>query len=102
MTDQFYLGVKHFRIPRARIAPTAFSDDELRSVRVPTLLLIGRQEVLYEPGAALDRARKLIPRLQGNLVPFASHGMCSSQHQLVDDRVLDFLKTNHSSLAPAS
>lgn len=87
------LGLKHFRIPTEtlRVMPTAFSDDALRAMHVPTLLLIGEQEVIYDPVAALTRARRLVPDVRGELVPRSSHDMCFSQHEVVDKRVLEFL-----------
>jgi pimeloyl-ACP methyl ester carboxylesterase len=72
--------------------PTVFSDNELRAMRVPTLLLIGDNEVISDPAKALARARRLIPDFHGDLVPLSSHDMCISQHRIVDARVLDFLK----------
>jgi pimeloyl-ACP methyl ester carboxylesterase len=88
-----YLGLKHFRMPpeTLRITPTAFSDDQLRAMRVPTLLLMGEDEVIYDPAAALERGRRLVPDFRGELVPGSSHDMCFSQHQIVDARLLDFL-----------
>jgi len=49
MVDQMYLGRRHFRL-QAGVWPDVFSDEELRRVQAPTLLLIGQQEVLYDPG----------------------------------------------------
>jgi pimeloyl-ACP methyl ester carboxylesterase len=94
--DLMYLGLKHFRIPleTLRVLPVMFPDDRLRAMRVPTLLLVGEQEVICDPAAALDRARRLFPDIQCGLVPRSSHDMCSSQHRVVDARVLEFL--NHS------
>jgi pimeloyl-ACP methyl ester carboxylesterase len=92
--DLMYLGLKHFRVlpETARVMPTVFSDDELRAMRIPTLLLIGDHEVISNPGTALTRARRLIPDIQGELVRHSSHEMCLSQHRIVNARVLDFLK----------
>jgi pimeloyl-ACP methyl ester carboxylesterase len=59
---------------------------------VPTLLLIGEQEVICDPATALARARRLFPDVQGELVPECSHDMCFSRRKIVDARVLDFLK----------
>ena len=49
--ELMYLGLKHFRMPpeTSRVMPTVFSDDELRAMRVPTLLLIGDHEVICDP-----------------------------------------------------
>lgn len=92
--DLMYLGLRHFRVPpeTLRVVPTMFADDELRAMRVPTLLLIGEQEVIYDPAMAMTRARRLIPDLEGELVPRCRHEMCFSQHRIVDARVLDFLR----------
>lgn len=92
--DLMYLGMKHFRMPQdtTRIAARPLSDDELRAIGVPTLFLMGDQEVLCDPAKALARAHRLIPNFEGNLVPWSSHGMCFTQYRIVDVRVLDFLK----------
>jgi len=94
LMDQMYLGFKHFhmQVETLQVGPNPFSDDELRAMQVPTLLLIGQQEVLYDPVAALDRARRLIPDFQGELVARAGHDMPYSQHQVVDEGILGFLK----------
>jgi pimeloyl-ACP methyl ester carboxylesterase len=92
--ELMYRGLKHFRVPpeTARVMPTVFSDEELRVMRVPTLLLIGDREVISAPATALARARRLIPHFEGELVPHCRHDMCFSQSRIVDARVLDFLK----------
>jgi pimeloyl-ACP methyl ester carboxylesterase len=92
--ELMYLGVRHFRFPQEtlRIVPSVASDNELRAMQVPVLLLIGEQEVMFEPARALDRARRLIPDFEGYLVPRSSHDMCFSQRRIVDGRVLEFLK----------
>jgi pimeloyl-ACP methyl ester carboxylesterase len=92
--ELMYLGLKHFRVPpeTARVMPTVFSDDELRGMRVPTLLLIGDHEVISAPAKALARAYRLIPHFEGELVPHCRHDMCFSQYRIVDARVLNFLK----------
>ena len=96
LLDLFYLGVKHFKTPpeSAFILPNVFSDDELRAVQVPVLLLIGENEVIYDAAKALGRARQLLPNFEGELVPEANHNMSGSHYQIVDARVLDFLNDN--------
>jgi pimeloyl-ACP methyl ester carboxylesterase len=91
--DLMYLGLKHFRFPRetSRIMPTVFSDSELKTMLVPTLLLIGDCEVIYDSVKALSQARRLIPNLHGKLVSGSSHEMTLRRHQDVDVLILDFL-----------
>jgi pimeloyl-ACP methyl ester carboxylesterase len=96
--ELMYLGLKYFRMPpeTLRVLPALFFDDQLRAMRVPTLLLIGDHEVICDPATALARARRLFPDVQGELVPRSSHDMCFSQHRIVDARVLGFLKKTHT------
>lgn len=94
LLEMIYFGLKHFRMPleTARVLPWFLPDDTLRSMKVPTLLLIGDHEVISDPARALDRARRLIPDMEGELVPGCRHDMVSTRHDIVDARVLDFLK----------
>jgi pimeloyl-ACP methyl ester carboxylesterase len=95
LLELMYLGLRHFRVPveTLRVMPVMFPDEQLRAMRVPTLLLIGEQEVVCDPVTALARARSLFPDVQGELVPQCSHDMSFSQRRIVDAQVLDFLKT---------
>lgn len=86
-----YLGVKYFRLP-STVLPVPYSDEELRGVKNPTLLLIGQQESLYDPVPALARAKKLIPNIQAELIPQASHDLPVSQPETVNRKILEFLK----------
>jgi pimeloyl-ACP methyl ester carboxylesterase len=88
-----YHGMKHFRMPpdTMRIAADPLSDDDLRTIPVPVLLLVGDREVLYDARTALARALRLIPHVEGALVPNCSHDMCFSQRRIVDVRALEFL-----------
>ena len=94
MLDLMCLGLKHFRIPpeTMRIEASVIPDQALRTMHVPTLLLIGDGEVISDPVQALDRARRLIPDFEGELVPGCRHEMYVRQHEVVNRRVLEFLK----------
>ncbi len=94
--DLMYLGLKHFRFQpeTSRIMLNVFSDEELRALPVPVLLLIGENEVIYDAAESLARARRLIPNFHGELVSGCNHDMSSSQHRIVNALVLDFLKNN--------
>jgi pimeloyl-ACP methyl ester carboxylesterase len=94
LLDLIWLGLKHFRMPieTARVLPAVVSDEALRAMRVPTLLLIGDHEVISDPARALERAHRLMPDVEGELVPGCRHDMCASRHDVVDARVLGFLK----------
>jgi pimeloyl-ACP methyl ester carboxylesterase len=90
LLTQFALGQRHFR-SAGGVLPIAYKDDELRSVRSPTLVLIGQQESLLDPVAGVRRAKQLIPRVQAELIPHASHDLPVSRAETVNERVLAFL-----------
>jgi len=90
MVDQMYLGLRHYRM-QAGVRPEVYSDEELQGLQVPVLLLIGKQEVIYDPSASIERAVRLIPRVEAALIPNASHDMSFSQARLVDEHILKFL-----------
>ena len=90
--EQFVLGMKNFRPrPHIRVVPTTFTDDELRQIKVDTLLFIGEEEVIYNPRVAVKRAEQLIQNIDAALVPSASHGLPMEQAELVNERILSFL-----------
>ncbi len=76
--------------------PLPFSDAELRRIMLPTLLLIGAQDVYFAPQRTLERAKRLIPHLTGELIPAAGHMLPYDQQELVMDRVLKFLVLNRA------
>ncbi len=90
--EQFVLGMKNFRHrPYIRVLPTTFTDDELRQIKAETLLLIGEEEVIYNPKAAVNRAKQLIQNISAELIPNASHGLPMEQADPVNERILGFL-----------
>jgi pimeloyl-ACP methyl ester carboxylesterase len=101
VVDLMCLGVKHFRMAQetARVMPTVFSDGELRSIQMPTLVLFGDHEVICDPAAALARALRLIPDCRGDLVSGPRHEMCISHRRIVDARVLDFLNESRGTIS---
>jgi pimeloyl-ACP methyl ester carboxylesterase len=90
ITNQMYLGIKHFR-PGKFVLPLPFKDDELQGVEPPTLLLVGEQEALYNPVRALARAQDLIPNVQAEIVAQAGHDLPVSKAETVNPKVLAFL-----------
>ena len=98
MVDQMSLGTKYFR-KQTIVPPTAFTDEELRRVTTLTLLLIGEQEALYDPVAAIARANQLIPNIQAELIPHASHDLPVTQAETVDHKVLAFLASAEATVS---
>jgi pimeloyl-ACP methyl ester carboxylesterase len=65
------LIMTHFK-PRIGVLPI-FSDDELRRLTMPTLLLIGQEDTLRDARKVAERMRKLVPELTAKIIPQAGH-----------------------------
>jgi pimeloyl-ACP methyl ester carboxylesterase len=73
-----------------KVPPRTFSDLELRHLTMPTLLLVGEQEFLFDPVAAVDRARRVLPNGDAELLPACNHAVVSDQTEQVLARLLEF------------
>jgi pimeloyl-ACP methyl ester carboxylesterase len=74
------------------VTPRVFSKAELRSVRAPTLLLIGANERLYDAHAALRTAHEKMPGLVGAVIPNAPHLAAMAQPDEVNEHMVRFLR----------
>jgi pimeloyl-ACP methyl ester carboxylesterase len=90
---QFDLGVRGFRYanPRKSIFPRPYSDQQLSAISVPTLLLIGDRERIYDPERALERAAWLVPRIETGLIRGGGHILGMHVADNVNERVGAFL-----------
>ncbi len=93
LLDLMWKGVKHIKssAESMQVLPDVLSDEELGKAKMPVLLLIGKNEVIYNPAEAMARARQLIPDLTGELIPDCGHDISFRQHKIVNKRVLAFL-----------
>jgi pimeloyl-ACP methyl ester carboxylesterase len=83
------LGILNTR-PQPPMRAAMFSDEDLRKLKTPTLLLIGERSVIYDPQRAYERATRLIPGIQAEIVPGASHALIAEKSELVNARILQF------------
>lgn len=90
---QFASGVKHFRYanPKKSIFPNVFSEVELSRINVPTLFIVGENEVIYDPFAAIEKVNRLLPNVETKLVLHAGHLVSMEQSALVNKHILKFL-----------
>lgn len=91
--EQFALGGRYFKAadPKASVFPQPYNDEELRSISVPVLLLVGDKESTFDPHRAVDRARQLIPHIETDVLPGIGHMIAMEAADAVNDRTLRFL-----------
>lgn len=91
MMEDAYLGLRSFKL-KMTVNPTVLSDrDLLQLQQIPTLFLVGDQEVIYQPQAALDRLNLVAPEIRTFLVPNAGHDLTIVQSDLINDRITSFI-----------
>jgi pimeloyl-ACP methyl ester carboxylesterase len=75
-----------------KVPPRTFSDLEFRHLTMPTRLLVGEQEFLFDPVAAVDRARRVLPNGDAELLSECNHAVVSDQTEQVLERLLEFFE----------
>jgi pimeloyl-ACP methyl ester carboxylesterase len=90
--DQQYFNMRHF-IRRSIPNPTVFNDEELKEIGVPALFIVGENEKIYPAQKAVDHLNTVAPRIETIIIPKAAHDVWISQANLVNEKILRFLKS---------
>jgi non-heme chloroperoxidase len=81
----------------------AFSEtdmtEDLKRIDVPTLILHGDDDQIVPIGASAFEAVKLVPRAELKVYPGASHGICSTLKNVVNDDLYAFLASDRVAVA---
>ena len=89
--DDAIMALKCFKF-KMPIHPTVLSDEELRSISIPTLFLVGENEVIYSAHDAIGRLNSVAPHIKTEIIPDAGHDLTIIQAELVNKKVIEFLK----------
>ncbi|MEL6406547.1 MAG: alpha/beta hydrolase [Chloroflexota bacterium] len=94
IVDEFTLTMQSFVPPNPDEVPqlNALSDDDLRSITRPTLFLIGENDVLYSASDALERLHAIAPQIETSLIHGAGHDVLLVKTDIVNQKILEFLK----------
>ncbi|MFB7614630.1 alpha/beta fold hydrolase [Kitasatospora sp. NPDC056181] len=77
--------------PNTRPAARPFTDEELGSIRLPVLALLGSRSALLRPRQALRRVAALVPGVRAEIVQRAGHGLNLERPELVNAHLLQFI-----------
>lgn len=78
-------GQLHHRMQMPR--PVDFSDDELRSIELPVVLLTGEKTEVFDGEVLVSRATTLLPHATVEVVSGAGHALTESHFELCASRV---------------
>jgi pimeloyl-ACP methyl ester carboxylesterase len=85
-------AMRCFAPKRGGAFPTVLTDQDLRSLQVPTLFLVGEHEKIYSAQKAVRRLNTVAPRIKTAIIPQAGHDLTVVQPELVNRKLLEFLK----------
>ncbi|KAF2512700.1 alpha/beta hydrolase [Flavobacterium zhairuonense] len=88
---QFYLANKYAKSNSSMLKMTPFSDDELKSIQNPVLVLIGDHDVINSD-ESLERAKKHLIHNKTETIKDAGHFLSIDQSKIVNDQISDFLE----------
>ncbi|WP_035649175.1 alpha/beta fold hydrolase [Flavobacterium sp. ASV13] len=88
---QFYLANKYAKSNSSMLKMTPFSDDELKSIQNPVLVLIGDKDVINSD-ESLERAKKYLPNAKTIMINDAGHFLSIDQSKFVNDAMINFLE----------
>ncbi len=89
--DDVVLAFRSFKF-KVPANPTIFEDEELKSIKVPTLFLIGENEKIYSAQEAVQRLTNVASQIEVEVIPDAGHDLTFLQTEMVNSKVLEFLK----------
>lgn len=86
---------RHFGLPNMMGMewPAILRNDQLRALLVPTLVILGEHEVVYDARKGIARAA-LIPNVQTALIPGAGHDVMWSQPERLNATITAFLSSH--------
>jgi pimeloyl-ACP methyl ester carboxylesterase len=90
VADVIDAGIRGYRI--AAPWPAYFTDEQLRSIRVPVLAVVAGRSVIHRATAAYARARTQIVNAQAELWPDATHAITGEFADEINARVLRFVE----------
>ena len=74
--------------------PSKFSNEKLKQITAPTLLFVSRSDPTFNKQKDIDRAVKMIPNVQLEVMADISHAMNIENADFVNNRILEFLNSN--------
>ena len=88
--EQLYLAYKYGNSNPRLLQMRKYTQEELSSIKIPVLILIGDNDVINGP-RILVKAKRIIPQAETAVVPHAGHFISVDQPEIVNKMMLDFL-----------
>ena len=90
MVTEVLLSTKCFK-RRRFVPPTVLTNKDWQNLKVPTLFLVGENEVTYSAQKAIRHLNKVAPKVKTVITPDAGHDLAIVKTEWVNNEVLKFL-----------
>jgi len=89
--EQMYLGTKNSKSNFDLLQMKPFSDDELKMLTLPVMVLVGDHDILNKPDIVAT-AGSILPNVNAAVIEDAGHFLTIDQREEVDKRIMEFLQ----------
>lgn len=86
----FYFIMKYGKSAN-QVFPAVFTDEQLKRITTPTLLIYGEKEVIYDYNLAINRAEQYLQNIKTEIIPGGNHLTAVSQPDFTNRAILNFL-----------
>lgn len=90
LLDGIQLAIRSFKT-KIPASMTVLSDDELKSIKVPFLYLVGENEKMHSVKDAIKRLNNIAPNIKTEVVQNTGHCLLFSHPKIVNEIIIDFL-----------
>ena len=90
LLDGILLAIQSFKT-KIPASMTVLSDDELKSIKVPFLYLVGENEKMHSVKDAVKRLSNIAPNIKTEVVQNADHCLLFTHPEIVNEKIIDFL-----------
>ncbi|MFE6499235.1 alpha/beta fold hydrolase [Kitasatospora sp. NPDC057738] len=90
MIAPLMLAMRSYK-PGSRPPARPFTDEELASIELPVLVLVGRRSALLRPRQVVERVTRLVPGVRAEILERAGHGLNLERPEAVNERLLGFI-----------
>lgn len=91
--NQYYIATRITANNKVFLQMRPFSDKQLKSLKMPILVLIGDHDIINND-KSIEEAKKLLPNVETGKIKNAGHFLSVDQPEIVNKKMLDFLNKN--------
>ena len=90
--DQYHIAAKSDSLNKFVINMKPFSNNELKTLKIPVLVLIGDDDMIND-SSSIDIVKKHMPYGHAEIIPQSGHFLSIDQAKVVNRKMIEFIKS---------